>query len=160
MGISDYIRPLPFKRVVLNKPVTHFLGNTTITSTGIRAIEFPNLWKNNKKLSDVKNNLALYQYDANLFQLSTYNCLFFDIVAIPETLDRFAETGLIKSEYVDAAKDLFATTKVIPEDQKIEIVYRLGFDFAHNFLKKIWRPSKLINDSIDRILKNNFNKKT
>lgn len=158
--IKDYIQPVPLKRVALNKPFEFFAGNLTANLTDF-AFDSVNVWKVNKPFDKMLKRLNSSLDSYVVVNITTFNAWFFEFVCLPETMDRFSATGLIKEKYVQEAKRLFTNKSTyLSEERKTEIAYKLGFDLVHTFLTKLWLPSDLIAAKMSTILSKHFDSRT
>lgn len=96
-----------------------------------------NSWKRTKKL--LANDRSI-DIPANYtrYLVTDVSAYFFDLFQIREHADKLVQKGYIQAKTVDKAYKLFEDETII-ENQKVESLYMIGFEFAGSVLNSHWK---------------------
>jgi hypothetical protein len=101
--------------------------------------EQPNAWKSNKRVDKLFMSVPVRGVD--LYNYSACTAMFFELAANPEHYDTYVELGLVEKRVSARAKQAFDSAHGMDEPTKIDILFEVGFQLAHNMLNYLWRPS-------------------
>jgi hypothetical protein len=104
-----------------------------------------NSWNVHKSSSNLYQHLPL---DCDVYIVQGFGTVFFEVLTNRKYFENLVNSGLISNETVQKAKkvDNYSTS-----NDKIEILYQIGFEFSHFVLNKIWLPSDKIKYEIDTL---------
>ena len=85
-----------------------------------------------------------------------YEAVFFEYGCNPKYYQRLLDLNLVDLEIVKKAENAISNSLSTSNDAKIEVLFRVGFDFGHRVLNHLWIPNARVQVVIQEHLKRDF----
>jgi hypothetical protein len=107
-------------------------------------------WPNKKYLHNITTKIEM---NYSILHLDDMRPVFFELACNPMHFDLLQNLGFVSERTISKAKLVYENGSFIEKnDENIETLYHVGFEFAYTVLNHIWRPSqslqKIINEFV------------
>jgi hypothetical protein len=89
----------------------------------------------------------------DVYRVVSSSPVFFELLSNSKYFDLMVSSGLVSQRAVNNAKKLTSSSK---NEEKVEALYQIGFEFSYFVLSEVWRPNKALQDEIDLIVRKQF----
>ncbi len=113
----------------------------------------PNAWSSAKIFSTLVTEVPA---DFETITIYHFNAAFFEFACNPRYFQGISNLGLVKPEVLAKAEKIYNTNQNFTNDEKIEVLFGVRFDFAYTVLNYFWRPNQNLQTTVDTFVKSEF----
>jgi hypothetical protein len=152
--VDKYIKPPLFKCFQLN-----YTGNEL--SFSFKENETWTYPRDSSNTYKVAKNLAEFYRDnppqgVTRLRFNEITAFFFEFGCNIKYYSTFLDYGLVAKETLQRAAQVLNVSRIVSNNETIDIAYRVGFELAHNILNLFWLPKTSLQQTIDSYVKQNF----